>query len=544
MNEPENERTFDEQAKKIVCNDRAMVAWSLFKNRDGEAWVPREYQLDSLRSQAKRKIHCDGRDVGKTSEIEITAVWAMLSEPGKQMLIATQTQNHLRPLMDRVARMFETHPLLKEALVEIRRTPSWFLRFQNNFILWGRIAGPRGINFQGLHVDYQIVDEAQEMTEQSWNELYQALNANGTRWVYGVPNGLRNAFYKMNQDPACERHHWPSRKNPDFTDAKDAELAQLYGGRTAPAYIHRVLGRHGAPAQGVFNLDDYQNCIDDSINFTNLELTPENWGLYQAKGGTTEARGLSPIFDRSDQSDQSDTSSPSSSSYASSTSIPSPSTKSTPSTLLSPNSSPLSREAHHLGCDLGFARDPSEFVVYRVEEPYLINVARIRLTGVNYARQLDVIRELDAAYHFHGIAIDAGNNGRAIAHQLMAIDDHWCARVRCIDFAATVELEPLPDGSLPRRNQKEFMTELLVRRMAERTIKFPPLDERETQYANHTYSIGQHGRVLYDKLNDHLIDADRCALMSHYLSTKQELPRTINKPLVRVYTPNTNWLNR
>jgi hypothetical protein len=25
--------------------------------------------------------------------------------------------------------------------------------------LWGRLSGPRGVNFQGLHVDWQIVDE-------------------------------------------------------------------------------------------------------------------------------------------------------------------------------------------------------------------------------------------------------------------------------------------------------------------------------------------------------------------------------------------------
>lgn len=180
---------------------------------------------------------------------------------------------------------------------------------------------------------------------------------------------------------------------------------------------------------------------------------------------------------------------------------------------------------------MGYSRDPSEFVIFLNHEPYLINVARIRLNGVNYAHQLDLIRELDRAYNFTSIAIDAGSNGRAIAHQLMSIDDHWCARVRSIDFSALLPLEPLPDGTIPKRHTKEFMTELLVRRLTDHTIKFPPLDDRETQYANHTYSIAQNGRIVYNKTDDHLIDADRCAILSHYLHTHQQ-QHTIHRPLI------------
>src|SRR5690606_29382770 len=143
------------------------------------------------------------------------------------------------------------------SIAEIKRTPSWMFRFTNGFVLWGRIAGPRGTNFQGMHVDWQIIDEAQEMTESAWAELLQALNGEGIRWVYGVPNGLRNTYYRMTQDQTAEQYNWPSSLNPVFTPAKDAELARLYGGRTSPGYIHRVLGQHGTPAHAVFHLDDY-----------------------------------------------------------------------------------------------------------------------------------------------------------------------------------------------------------------------------------------------------------------------------------------------
>ena len=74
---------------------------------------------------------------------------------------------------------------------------------------------------------------------------------------------------------------------------------------------------------------------------------------------------------------------------------------------------------YYLGCDLGFARDPSEFVVYKVEVPILVHIMRVHLEGVNYARQMDILVELDQGFDFSGIGIDCGNSGRAVANNLM-----------------------------------------------------------------------------------------------------------------------------
>ena len=449
----------------LNLQDRAAFAEHLFQGRAGAPWRVREYQRGSLNSQAARKVHCDGRDVGKTTEIEAIACWAMVARPDSEMLIATQTENQLFPLMGRIARRFEATPEFAPSLVEMKRSPSWFFRFSNGFILWGRIAGPRGTNFQGMHVDWQIVDEAQEMTETSWGELYPALNGIGRRWVYGVPNGLRNTFYRMTQMKGAEQYNWPSSLNPEFDAAKDAELAQLYGGRNTPGYIHRVLGQHGAPMHAVFSLDDYLGCVDAGLDYEDLTLR--------------EGDG----FDGPSQAPPGD---------------------------------------YYLGCDLGYARDPSEFVVYRNEPPYLVNVLRVHLEGVNYARQQQVIEALDAAYDFQGIGIDAGNSGRAVADQLMALGEDWCAKVEAFEFGGSLELQPLPDGRLARRRVKEFMTELLQRRMHEKTIRFPPIADRESQYASHTYAVGSLGQIVYEKGNDHIIDADRCAVLRDYRDSMEE----------------------
>ncbi|HNR33435.1 MAG TPA: hypothetical protein PKI11_21270, partial [Candidatus Hydrogenedentes bacterium] len=449
----------------IALHTRERFAGDYFRRADGAPWRVRDYQRASIESWARRKVHCDGRDVGKTTEIEVVACWAMVALPDTEMLIATQCENHLFPLMHRLQRRFKATPEFAPSLVEMKQSPSWFFRFSNGFLLWGRIAGPRGMNFQGLHVDWQIVDEAQEMTETAWGELYQALNGDGRRWVYGVPNGLRNTFHRMTRIHDAEQYNWPSSLNPEFTPEKEAELAALYGGRASPGYVHRVLGRHGEPAHAVFALDDYLACIRDDFDFVDAVAH--------------EGDDFAPPADVPDGE-------------------------------------------YYLGCDLGFARDPSEIVVYRNAPPHLMNVLRLRLDGVNYAKQQAVIEALDRAYRFRLIGIDAGNSGRAVAHQLMARDESWCARVRAFEFGGATDAGVLPDGSRARRRVKELMTELIQRRMAERTVVFPPIADREQQYAAHTYYVGPDGRVVYEKGNDHLIDADRCAALCHYLDTQED----------------------
>lgn len=445
--------------------DRTAFAAATIKDRTGAPWTARDYQRESLNSYRDRKVHYDGRDVGKTSEIELIALWAAAALPNSELLIATQCEHHLFPLMHRVFRRFEENPEFSDSIAEIKRTPSWYLRLANGFTLWGRIAGPRGVNFQGMHVDFQIVDEAQELTETSWGEIFQALNGGGARWVYGVPDGRRGTFHRMTQDQSMQQFNWPSHLNPEFTREKDAELQRLYGGKSSPGYIHRVLGQHGTPTHGVFDLDDYLECTQEMLPFSNVELTEDD-------------------------------------AFAAPPDIP--------------------RGSYYLGCDLGFARDPSEFVVFRADGPHLINVLRVHLSGVNYARQQSVIEELDRAYAFRRIAIDCGNNGRAVAHQLMAKNYDWCAKISAVEFGSSLDLEPLPGGEIVRRPAKEWMTELLQRRLADRTIVFPKLAERESQYAAHTYAVSQNGRVVYGKGHDHIIDADRCALLAHWEDTRED----------------------
>jgi len=102
----------EEIAAWLNLHERSRFAATVFSGRDGGEWSVRPYQRESLESWAWRKVHCDGRDVGKTTEIELTALWASVACPNREMLIATQTENHLYPLMHRIASRIAGTPYL------------------------------------------------------------------------------------------------------------------------------------------------------------------------------------------------------------------------------------------------------------------------------------------------------------------------------------------------------------------------------------------------------------------------------------------------
>jgi len=477
------ESGFASELARVI--DRESFARHFIKDRFGNPWVCRKYQRKSVRSCATRKVHRDGRDVGKTSEIEIVAAWAALALPNRELLVAAQCENHLFPVMERIWRRFDSVAQLSALLVERKRRPSYFFRFANGFVLWGRIAGPRGVNFQGLHVDWQIVDEAQELTESAWGELYQALNSGGWRWVYGVPNGLRGTYYRMTRMPEYAQFRWPSNLNPDFTEQKRRELIKLYGGEDSEGYIHRVLGEHGSPARAAFNFDDYLLCVDSSVKFQDVRITKQDIREFDLEAMLPEPE---PGHSRLDI---------------------------------------------YMGCDLGYTRDPTELVLYADDGRTVVNFARVHMKGVDYHTQQRAIEILDNRFSFRGIGVDNGSNGMAVCHNLLALGDRWPSVVQGYDFGSRILVGYDAFEEDDRRPAKRFMTQLIERRMRERTLVFPELTARDEQYVSHTYRLGPTGQIIYEKGNDHIIDADRCAMLRQYLEHSPVEPTTPEDPGIR-----------
>jgi hypothetical protein len=431
----------------------------------------RNYQHESMVDPALRKLHQDGRDVGKTTEIEICMLHFALTQSGKECLLATQWQNNLAPTLERIIRTCQNHPQVAPRVRRITRSPFTRIEFVNGSLLMGKIAGNRGVNFQNTHVDFIAVDEAQNMLDCGWDELFPALNAGGMFYIYGVPNGLRNRYYQLSSDSGFKQYRWPSSLHPDFDEAKDEELARLYGGRDTPGYIHNVLGEHGSPAGSVFQFNHLERCVLPHSELY-LQLTGDNPQSNDKLG-----RWLASME--------------------------------------------LADDRILLGMDVGYSQDPSVVSVWAVGGTDMDNW-RLRSCGVlsmeriPYREQESILSRIMQQTSTEALACDRGGGGLAVLQSLAAGNSELASRItRAEDGELGVPFGgrlTLRQGGIETRHPiKRATTDLYVRLIQERRVRFGN-GARLEQLAGHTYSLSPRGEVLYSKGNDHIIDADRAML--------------------------------
>jgi hypothetical protein len=115
---------------------------------------------------------------------------------------------------------------------------------------------------------------------------------------------------------------------------------------------------------------------------------------------------------------------------------------------------------------------------------------------------------------------DFGNAGSAVAHDLQGLPQYvhknYDDRLRGYMFQSTTDNiddngEPIIDaktGKPAKITLKELATDLIVKKMQRQQLEYPPDQDIILAYTNHTCRIGTSQRI-YNKENDHLIDADR-----------------------------------
>jgi hypothetical protein len=184
----------------------------------------------------------------------------MFIHPGSSALVAAPYQGHLDTIIEEVEYQLEHSEVLRSSLArnakgkpKIKRQPYFEVEFTNGSKVHFRPAGDRGSAFRSLHVDYLFVDEAAWMPDEGWNALRQCLNAGGVFRVYSTPNGLRDTtYYRITQSKEWTHFNWPSWVAPDWSDVREKDLLEFFGGRDTSGWQHEVAGEHGKPSYGAF----------------------------------------------------------------------------------------------------------------------------------------------------------------------------------------------------------------------------------------------------------------------------------------------------
>jgi hypothetical protein len=494
--------------RKLAETLASPVLWGqgYLRNRDGNPRVYWPHQVDDLLCRENNIIHLDGRDVGKSVCISTDVLHFAFTTHGGQGLIAAPHQGHLDTLIEEIEFQLDSNPdlmasiaLTKYGKQKIHRKPYFRLEFTNGSILYFRPAGAYGDAFRSLHVDRVWVDEGAWLTEKAWKALRQCLKSGGRLRIYSTPNGLRNTtYYRLTASTQFKVFRWPSWLNPVWSEEREAELLEFYGGRDSAGWQHEVAGEHGKPSYGAFNIEYLNLCRQELLEYQKVIITGDELSSCTSEEET---------HDRLE-------------------------------TLL--NLVPQSG-VFWIGGDLGYTNDPTELVVFQevelAERRILKLVLRVHMEHVAYPHIAQTIALLDRYYTATGIGVDNGGNGLAVVQELLTLDKYKDlaleGRLCGYDFGGMTTLA-VRDGREVRKRTKEFMTSLINGALQRRQIVFPSDDlEIEDQFTTHTYTLND-GRIVYSKGNDHIIDAVRCALLAREQANLDQVgEETVSlKPLV------------
>jgi hypothetical protein len=179
---------------------------------------------------------------------------------------------------------------------------------------------------------------------------------------------------------------------------------------------------------------------------------------------------------------------------------------------------------NRLGGDFGFSQDPTEILVKHIVGKEKIRIARLHMKHVTYDIQDQAFDALDDIYCKRDTisgGTDLGNAGSAVMHDLCGLPQYrhkdYENRLKGFQFEGTTEnrdeegnlMLDAKNGAPVKITLKEFATDHMTRAVQRQTAVYPPDPDIITFYTGHTSRPGKHR--IYDKKNDHIIDAERFA---------------------------------
>lgn len=431
--------------KKLYAILTDPVKWGelFLHNRNGKARKFWEHQKGDLRCRSHNIIHQDGRDVGKSVCLVTDVLHYAFTTKGGSGLVAAPHQGHLDTLIDEFEFQISESPDLMSAIAisksghqAIIRKPYFKAQFISGTIIYFRPGGDYGKAFRSLHVDRVWVDEAAWLPEPAWRAVRQCLNAGGRLRIYSNPNGLRDTtYYRLTKEKKrWVSFHWPSSLNPNWTEEREQELADFYGGRDTPGFQHEVLGEHGRPSYGAFNHEQFKLCQKVYDGYRAVRIPGEE---------LSDCDSEEEVRDRLDLL-----------------------------MCLAPEDGKF-----WVGADTGYTNDPSEVTVWREDEEGSMRlVFRLHAEHVAYPALAEAIALVDRYYNPRGIGIDNGGNGLSVVQDLKNLDkfrgQDFETKVRGFDFGGATVIDYDDDAKPVRKRTKEYMTALINRALAKRPISF------------------------------------------------------------------------
>ena len=557
-----------EQAQMIMVLEDPTYFVQAFMDEPDNPGTPYsfwDYQKPSVRSHTQNVVHQDGAEVGKTREIVALTIWGQITGfagrfTSPSMLVAAPQQTHLDEIISDLEIHFGVADGLKGKKPFIQRfwlQPKKSPHYQANFLTingvksWVKFrpGGHDGSAFRGVHANAMgIFDEAAKVHDAViFSEFTRGLKPHATERYYSVPDGRTDTrFHELCQQAIPDldqgkrgyrKFHWAKTMmpHPFWSKEREREFVLRYGSRDASGYQRNVMGLHGTAENPVFPYEDMQSVYfhipeyvgikiiaDGSSNLLrveryNIELSTDEKGRKIGQQ-INYAEHEYPLDDYTMSAEQR---------MASGEDTLRPRLRELIAQFL-PSGKP---GEYHYGADLGFSRDPSEIFINKTIGNIDRRIARVHMRGLGYDLQQEIIYLIDERNSFQGVwGVDFGNAGTSVVQNLKSqipyLDADYTERLTGFTFSRVTE-QIDEDGNLLEQedkrtgdmkpikvNTKQLATELINQRLQKQGYEWPLDPEVDGHFKNHTSRENKSGVPIYDKKNDHTIDAQRTATLA------------------------------
>ena len=176
------------------------------------------HQIEVLRSDARIRCICSGRQAGKSRTLAIAALHHAFANPESVTLVISAGEDAARDLLASVS-MLAAAPLLQPSVSDETAAQ---ITISNGSVVRSVPASQKQV--RGKSVDLLIIDEAAFVEEEIWTAArYTMLARSGSRVIMAsTPFGRRDRFFAVNYHAGLGRRppsgyrswHWPSTVSP------------------------------------------------------------------------------------------------------------------------------------------------------------------------------------------------------------------------------------------------------------------------------------------------------------------------------------------
>ncbi len=265
-----------------------------------------DHQVEVVRSKARYRVVCAGRQVGKSRLLAVIALHRAFAVPGSMVLLVSAGDTAAKRLLEDVAALALGSPVLAGSVVD---ESSKAVSLSNGSVV--RAVPASAAQIRGWSVDLLIVDEAAFIDPDIWRAAEPAIIARpGARVVlssspWGGPDHFFRALWTRAQaapSGELEAWHWPSSTSPLVDDV----LLEAIRERETPAYFEReYLAKWTDSAGAYFTTAELEAATDEGVELVTLESDPGvlaglgavvggvDWGMARDAHALTVVAGLS-----------------------------------------------------------------------------------------------------------------------------------------------------------------------------------------------------------------------------------------------------------